>query len=76
MDKNGWKGFAYLMAANFQAVLLIGLAFKLVSYLEKEYSQSFPWDYLVWPICLLIIAHSYYLIMRQIMKLGEKRKTK
>ncbi len=64
------------MAANGQAVLLVVLAFDLVSYLEGHYPGTLPWSYLVWPLCVLIIGHSYYLIGRRIMELEERRKKK
>lgn len=75
MDKPVLRAFGYFMAANFQAVILIGVAFKLVSYLEEHYPVAqLRWAYLVWPACVLIIGHSYFLIMRQILKAEEKRK--
>ena len=76
MNKQVWKAFAYFMAANFQAVLLIGFAFKLVEFLDQKYPQSFAWAFLVWPICVLVIAHSYYLMARQVVQLDKKKRDK
>lgn len=74
MDVQVIRAFGYFMAANFQAVLLIGGAFKLVSYLEAHFTNVFPWPYLVWPCCVLIIAHSYYLMGVQILRIEGKNK--
>ena len=76
MDKQALKALGYFMAANFQAVLLIGIAFELVSYLEENYSSPFPWNYVVWPICLILIGHLYYLIVRLLIESERKRKNK
>lgn len=73
-NKEALKAFGYLMAANGQAVLLVGLAFELVSYLKEHYLSTFPWHYVVWPACVLVIGHSYYLVGRRIIELDEKRK--
>lgn len=76
MDMQALRAFGFFMAANFQAVLFIGVGFELVSYLEENYSDSFPWAYIVWPVCVMVIGHLYYLMARQIMKSEPKRKSK
>lgn len=75
MDKQALRAFGFFMAANFQAVLLIGVAFELVSYLEENYPDVFPWAYVVWPCCVLLIGHLYYLIVRQMIENERKRKS-
>ncbi len=76
MNFQGLKAFGYFMAANCQAILFIGIAFELVSYLEEHYPKAFPWPYLVWPSCVFVIGHFYYLMGRQILKADRKRKYK
>jgi hypothetical protein len=75
MDGQGLKILAYFMAANFQAVVLIGLSFELVSYLESHYFGVFYWSFLVWPSCVLIVGYLYYVMMRQVLQ-SERRNRK
>lgn len=75
MDKHVVKAFAYFMAANFQAVLMIGMAYELLNYLEASYRDSFPWSYIVWPSCVFLVGQIYYLMIRYVLKLdAESRK--
>ena len=60
------------MAANMQAVVMIGIAFELVPYLEEHYRKDFSWAYIVWPTCVAVIAHTYYIVMRRILQMEKK----
>lgn len=68
MDKLALRAFGYFMAANFQAVVVVGAAFELVSYLKSNYPNFEYWPYVVWPTAVLVIANMFYLILRQLVR--------
>ncbi len=74
MNKEIIMLFGYFMAANGQAVLLIGLAFELVSYLEDHYPNTHSWPYIIWPSCVFMVAYSYFIIVRRIIQIDKNIK--
>lgn len=74
MDAWGLKVFGYFSAASIQAVVLIVAGFKLVPFLEQEYPISVEWFYIVWPTAILTIFHTYYVVVKLILKIEKNRK--
>ena len=65
--------FGYLLGANGQAVfLLIGSAY-LVPYLEERFPQNFEWSAVVWPLAVAAVIHSYFIIIRAMIRLEQRR---
>ena len=66
----------YLMSANVQAVSLIVLAYYSAEYLDQHYPLAFSWQRLLIPVAVVFAAYSYYLILRFIIRLENKKKQK
>lgn len=75
MNQKFIRVFGYVLAANGQAVLLIFASKEIIAYLSSNFPQSFSWDSVVWPTIILVIAHTYYVIIRNLIR-SEQRDSK
>jgi hypothetical protein len=73
VNKDYIRVFAYFLAANTQAVLLIGAARWLIRFLDGRY-PTFGWSVVVWPLCVLGVGHSYYIVIRRLLIVDKKRR--
>jgi hypothetical protein len=67
----------HLLAANFETLIYIVMAFWATGYLNEHYAQSWSWANVTYPLGLLLILRSWYVLFRSLMKSqkeGEKPK--
>jgi len=67
----------HLLAANFETLVYIGMAFWATGYLNEHYPKSWSWANVTYPLGLLLILRSWYVLFRSLMKSqkeGEKPK--
>lgn len=76
MNREIVKAFAYFLAANTQAVAFILAAYFFVPILEEHYPQSFSWGYIIWPLCIVAVSHTYYVVMRRLLQIERDMKNK
>ena len=63
----------YLLAANGQAVCLIIGADYFVRHLETAYPRAFSWGAVVWPLVVATTLHTYYIIIRAMIRWDKAR---
>jgi hypothetical protein len=65
----------HLLAANFETLIYIGMAFWATGYLNENYPKSWSWANVTYPLGLILIIRSWYVLFRSLMKsqkAGEK----
>lgn len=71
MDRNV-RGFVYFLAAQIQAATLILGGYWLGKRLDVAYPWSKSWLIVILPLSIVIIAHTFYTVIRFMMKKGMK----
>lgn len=65
------RGLSYLIAACFEAVAVVfGVSFA-AKWLEANHPQTFRWIVVLMPIGILVIAHTFYVVLRTIIRLEK-----
>ncbi len=59
---------SYLIAANFEVVVLIIGAWEIAIWLDNNYPVSFDWKLLTMPLAVIIIIKSWYVLFKEIIK--------
>lgn len=65
------RGMSYLLAVNFEAVAVIFGAWMLAKWLDSNHPQQFRWMMVTLPVALLVIAHSFYMVIRALIRLEK-----
>ena len=65
------RGLSYLMGASFEAVALVIGAALAGKWLDTNYPQGFRWISITMPFCLLVIAHTFYVVLRAVVRLEK-----
>lgn len=68
------KAISYLIAVQFQAVALIIAAWLVGEWLNSHYPRDFSWYVVTIPIGVLSIAHTFYVLIRYVLKTGKSDK--
>lgn len=76
MNREIVKALAYFLAANTQAVIFILAAYFLVPILEENYPLPYSWGFMVWPLCIVFVSHTYYVVMRRVLQIEKTLKDK
>ncbi len=58
----------HLLAANFETLIYIGMAFWAAGYFNEHYPQNWSWANVTYPLGLLLILRSWYGLFRSLMK--------
>jgi hypothetical protein len=58
----------HLLAANFETLIYIGMAFWATGYLNEHYPKSWSWANVTYPLGLILILRSWYVLFRSLMK--------
>jgi hypothetical protein len=66
------RGFAYLLAANFEALAVFFGSWMVAKWLDENYPQPFRWILVTLPVGLLVIAHAFYVLLRALMRLEKQ----
>lgn len=70
------RGFSYLIGASFEGLaILVGGVF-LAGWLDKNYPISVKWITVVLPVSLIVVAHTFYVVIRAILRLEAEGKHK
>lgn len=70
------KAFGYLIAGQTQAVALIIAAWLVGDWLNSHYPQSFTWFVVTIPLGVLGVAHTFYILIRYILRTHGSDKKK
>jgi len=70
------RAFSYLIAAQFQAVGLIILAWWGGQYLNEHHPLSFSWYAITFPVAVLGTVHTFYVVVRHALRQGKKDEEK
>lgn len=62
------KAFSVAIAAQFQALGMLGLAWYAGDWLNNHYPQNFNWFFLTFLISIISIAQTFYVMLRHFMK--------
>lgn len=57
-----------LLAANFETVIYVFMAWWAAGYLNEHYPQGFNWSLVTYVLGLLMILRSWYVVFRSLMK--------
>ncbi|RYZ59817.1 MAG: hypothetical protein EOP07_02835 [Proteobacteria bacterium] len=60
--------FGLVMAANFEAVAAMVAAYWSAKYLNEHYPKGFDWANLTYVLGLLLIARSWYVVLRTLIR--------
>jgi len=71
IDRN-IRGFMYFLSAQIQAATLILGGYWLGKELDKSHPWSMSWLMVIMPLSIVIIAHTFYMVIRFMLK-KEKR---
>ncbi len=62
------KAFSVAIAAQFQALGVLGLAWFGGDWLNLNYPKTFNWFVITFPASIIVIAQMFYVIIRHFMK--------
>jgi len=65
------RGLSYLIAACFEAVAVIFGAALAARYLDANHPQGFRWLAVTMPIGFLVICHTFYVVLRAIVRMDQ-----
>jgi hypothetical protein len=65
----------YLLAANFETLIYIVMAWWGARYLNEHYPKSFDWALVTYVLGLLLILRSWYLVFRSLIKAQKGQDT-
>jgi hypothetical protein len=65
----------HLLAVNFETLVYIGVAFWATGYLNEHYPQSWTWSNVTYPLALILIGRSWYVLFRSLMKAQKEGET-
>ncbi|HYX35048.1 MAG TPA: hypothetical protein VE954_18275 [Oligoflexus sp.] len=57
----------HLLAANFETLLYIGVAWWAARYLNENYPKGFDWAIVTYVLGLILILRSWYVVFRSLM---------
>ncbi len=60
--------FGLVMGANFEAVALMAAAFYSAKWLNEHYPKDYDWASVTYVLGLLLIARSWYVVLRVLMR--------
>ena len=60
----GFRAFGLVMAANFEAIIYMALAWWAGRALNEAYPRNFDWSRVTYVFGLLLIARSWYVVFR------------
>ena len=66
--------FAYLLAANLQAGLLVLGASLFSRFLDEKYAMGFSWRVALVPVSIIMALYFYYQVIRAIIRLDKNKK--
>jgi hypothetical protein len=65
----------HLLAANFETLIYIGMAWWASGYLNEIYPRSWSWSNVTYPLGLILILRSWYVLFRSLMKAQKAGET-
>ncbi len=65
--------FVLVLNANFQVGFIIWLSFYLEAYLSEHYPQSFAWEIVLVPLCLVLCVFAFYRLFAEIIAQNKKK---
>jgi ABC-type enterochelin transport system permease subunit len=65
------KAFSVAIAAQFQALGMLGLAWYAGDWLNHHYPKSFNWFFITFLISIVAIAQTFYVMLRHFMKTDQ-----
>ena len=63
-----YRVYALLMGANFESVAYLLAAWQVGDWLNENYPKDFNWSLVTYLLSLLLIARSWYVIFRVMIK--------
>ena len=68
------RAASYLIAANFEVIVLIIGAWEIAKWANEKYPISFSWLMVTMPIAVIIIIKSWYVFFNEILKKDKEDK--
>lgn len=68
------KAFTYVLAAQFQAIGLLLAAWWIGEWLDQNRPLSFSWLAITLPVSVLVMAHTFYVMIRRAHQLTKDGK--
>jgi hypothetical protein len=65
------RGLSYLIAASFEAVAVVFGAALAARWLDQNHPQGFRWLVVTMPLGLLVIAHTFYVVLRAVIRMDQ-----
>lgn len=65
------RAFSVAIAAQFQALGMLGLAWFAGDWLNKRYPQDFNWYIVTFLLCVVMIAQTFYVMLRHFMRVEK-----
>lgn len=66
------RGLSYLIAVGFEAVALIFGAAFVAKWLDGSYPKSFRWLSVTIPVAMVVIGHTFYVVLRAVIKMDRR----
>lgn len=66
------RAFSVAIAAQFQALGLLGLAWFAGDWLNSRYPQDFNWYLVTFLLSVVVIAQTFYVMLRHFMRMEKK----
>ena len=66
--KRSTRGMALLLACQFQAILYLAAGWYGAVTLNEKYPISYDWLMLTMPLSVILIGHSFYIVVRFLMQ--------
>ncbi len=65
------RGLSYLIGVSFEAVAIIFGAALAAKWLDANYPQSFRWLTVTMLLALIVIGHTFYIVLRAIIRIDR-----
>lgn len=66
------RAFSFVIAAQFQAMAILGAAWWVGNYLNANHPISFNWYAVTFPVGVLAVAQTFYVIVKSAMLQDKK----
>lgn len=67
-----FQNFGLVLAANFETIVYMGLAWFMAGYLNENYPKDFDWAKVTYVLGLILIGRSWYVVFRVLIRSQKK----
>ncbi len=68
----GYRKFGLVMGANVESVMYLFAAWWIGSWANESYPRDFDWKLPAFLLSLILISHSWYVMLRQLIKFNKE----